>query len=74
MSKTKEWLMSTIEEDYEAMVSQERNDIVQEGREEMRLEVISILNNELEWAKGMHDNSEILLKRLKSKLEAMKRS
>lgn len=71
MSKTKEWLMSTVDEDYEAMIAAERKTIVEEGRKEMRLEFIRILDNELEWSKGMTDNSEVLLKRLKAKLEAM---
>ena len=71
VSKTKEWLMSTVDEDYEAMIAAERKTIVEEGRKEMRLEFIRILDNELEWSKGMTDNSEVLLKRLKAKLEAM---
>jgi hypothetical protein len=63
--------MSTVDEDYEAMIAAERKTIVEEGRKEMRLEFIRILDNELEWSKGMTDNSEVLLKRLKAKLEAM---
>jgi hypothetical protein len=47
MSKTKEWLMSTIEQDYEKFVEEEKNVLRKEGAEEMRIEITRELKNQM---------------------------